>query len=32
MGGYSPHGTGPGGFPILVGAATYREAATEEVG
>ena len=32
MGGYPPHGTGTGGFPIPCGAATYREAVTEEVG
>ena len=30
MGGYPPHGTGPGGFPVPGGAATDREAATVE--
>ena len=28
IGGYPPYGTGPGGFPIPVGAATEWEAST----
>ena len=32
MGGYPPHGTVPGGFPIPGGAATERAAVTAEDG
>ena len=32
MGGYPPHGTGPGGFPRPGVMATDRAAATAEVG
>ena len=32
MGGYPPHGTGPGGFLGLGGAATDVESSTEEAG